>query len=579
MTTINPYDDVAWVISTDIWKRWPILLFDSNFYNDIGVALRDEFPDLTCRLFASLNTGGFNISFKMDFTNNYSAIIRFPIPGSIMFPEEKVRNEVSIIQFLLDKASHQVSIPVPSIVRWETTNNSPSKLGRLAPFIIMDYIPHKQSMGDLLSAPIYQGGESPVLNPDLKPDRLEALYEKLAKLVLSLSTLSWNWTLPRSELPTTIYDKASSYFEALAGLHISHLKSQRNEADMQEDITEDALADTFRRKFVARFLFRKLIRDQEHRKQVIFAENGPFPVWCDDFRPENVLVDEAENIAGVVDWEFTYTAPTEFSHAPPWWLLLRLDDWCAEYEKPLQSFLEAMRKCEDKEIRMEKLKESQRLSDHMRDSWESGNFWVVYAARNNFAFDAIYWEKIDQRFLRNPSDEYDIQDVWQKRLPLLEAEEIELMEQYVDLRVKEWIQRKRDLTWQPGEYTVEWIKRMVVIDKIQKMKKEMEEAVMKWKEEIKRMKEMKECCTEVIKDTMEMQRKGEIKTMEELGRIEVEWTEMIKDMKELERKDEILDMIAMKEKVGQMEMEWTEMVKDMMEMEGRKAVARGAGGN
>lgn len=201
-------------------------------------------------------------------------------------------------------------------------------------------------------------------------------------------------TLSRSRLPTTTYDTASSYFEAPAELHISRFQSQRNEADIEADVDTGLLADTFRRRFVARFLFRKLVQNPEYRKQWVFHDNGPFPVWCDDFRPENVLVDEAENIVGVVDWEFTYTAPVEFSYAPPWWLLLQkpedcpegLDAWCTEYEKPFQTFLEAMRKCEDEAIQDKELVEDQRLSDRMLDSWQSGNFWIMYAARNNFAF-------------------------------------------------------------------------------------------------------------------------------------------------------------------------------------------------
>ncbi|CDM27631.1 unnamed protein product [Penicillium roqueforti FM164] len=46
------------------------------------------------------------------------------------------------------------------------------------------------------------------------------------------------------------------------------------------------------------------------------------------------------HIAGVVDWEFTYAAPTEFSYAPPWWLLIEkpedwpkgLDDWTRSFD-------------------------------------------------------------------------------------------------------------------------------------------------------------------------------------------------------------------------------------------------------
>ncbi|KAJ5562528.1 hypothetical protein N7535_003023 [Penicillium sp. DV-2018c] len=496
MLKCKPYDDIAWAISTQIWEDWPRLLAtDAVIYNDIGVILSKEFSDLKRALFDYHSRGGFNTCFKMEFTNNYAAVIRFPVPGAVMFPEEKIRNEVSTMQFLLEKSSDKIPIPLPSVFRWAETKESPSDLG---PFIIMDYIHHKGSMVDLLQTPGLEGRQPPVLNPALKPARLGALYGKLANIVLSLSTLSFNrigsltkhdkdstWevlhrplsysmneivqlgTLPRSKLPTSTYDNASSYFEALADLHISHLGSQRNEADVEDDVEADVLADDIRRKFVARFLFRKLIRDQELRKQWIFHDNGPFPVWCDDFRPENVLVDEAESIAGVVDWEFTYTAPAEFSHAPPWWLLLKKpedwskgpDDWCMEYEKPLQIFLEAMRKCEDEAILEKRLVEGQRLSSRMRDSWQSGDFWIMYAARNNFAFDAVYWKKIDQRFFGPTTYEGDnIDDVWRKRLHLLESGEKELMEEYVALKLKE--RNTYCLAWDADEYTLGWMKRM-----------------------------------------------------------------------------------------------------------------------
>ncbi|PIG90394.1 hypothetical protein AARAC_009508 [Aspergillus arachidicola] len=143
----------------------------------------------------------------------------------------------------------------------------------------MNYIHHMGSMGDLLEMPGRQGGQPPVLNRDLKPARLEALYGELAKIVLLLSTptlsrirsvtkndnstwevlhrpLSYSMnetvqlgTVPRSEIPTTTYGKASMYFEALAELHLIHLRSQTNEANIDADV----LADDFRRKFVLDF--------------------------------------------------------------------------------------------------------------------------------------------------------------------------------------------------------------------------------------------------------------------------------------------------------------------------------------
>lgn len=188
MPTSKPYDDVAWAISTQIWKDWPELLrTDGDIYNDIGIILSKEFSDLEWELFEFLSTGGFNVCFKMDFTNNFGAVIRFPIPGAVMFPEEKVRNEVSAMQFILEKTSDTLPTPVPSVIRSAETKESPSDLG---PFIIINYIQHKGSMSDLLETPGRQVGEVPVLNRSLGLVRLESLYRELAKISLSLAILS-----------------------------------------------------------------------------------------------------------------------------------------------------------------------------------------------------------------------------------------------------------------------------------------------------------------------------------------------------------------------------------------------------
>ncbi|KAJ5939518.1 hypothetical protein N7466_002652 [Penicillium verhagenii] len=503
---MKSYDEYAWAITTQIGDDWPRLLWtDEDIYNDMKTILSDKFSHLKCASFEHLRTGGFNVCFKMVFTNQFGAIIRLPLPGSIMFPEEKVRNEVSIMRFLMEKSSDKIPIPVPSVFRCEETKRSPPGLG---PFIIMDYIRHVGSLEDLLEMPGRQKGERPVLNPDLilNSSRLEALFGKVAYILLSLSTLCLSrigsvhknedstWvvlhrplsysmneivqlgTLPQSSLPTITYDTTSSYIKDLAELHILHLKSQRNEATIDLDsIDLDAdlnmLADEYRRKFVARFLFRKLAEDEEQRRKWICNDNGPFPVWCDDLRPENVLVEEAENIVGMVDWEFSYSAPVEFSNAPPCWLVLQkpedwpegLDDWCKKYEKALQIFLRAMQKSEDEAIRNKQLVESQRLSSRMRLSWESGSFWIMYAARNNFAFDKIYWEKIDQRFYGSTTHQTDnICDNWRMRLHLLEPGEWEVIEGYVRSKLEEKQEEKQEqkLTWNAGQYTEQWITQM-----------------------------------------------------------------------------------------------------------------------
>lgn len=92
---------------------------------------------------------------------------------------------------------------------------------------------------------------------------------------------------------------AADYFDELAQQHFYHLEFQRNDAILNE-------ADC-RKKYLARRLFRKISREipREHCSE-------PFRFYCDDLRPDDVLVDASKLVVtGVVDWEITYSAPVE----------------------------------------------------------------------------------------------------------------------------------------------------------------------------------------------------------------------------------------------------------------------------
>lgn len=157
--------------------------------------------------------------------------------------------------------------------------------------------------------------------------------------------------------------QASSYIEALAQLNIQYLLHQMNDAVQY--------ADDCRRKFVVRQLVYKLARNK--KLSLLCDENGPFKLWCDDFRPANVL---------------PYAGPVEFSYAPPWWLLVEkpeywsegIEDWTRVLDRRLKTFLTSMRHCED----MAAQHGQRRLSDRMQRSWESGDFCVVYAILHRF---------------------------------------------------------------------------------------------------------------------------------------------------------------------------------------------------
>lgn len=160
-------------------------------------------------------------------------------------------------------------------------------------------------------------------------------------------------------------------------------------------------------------------------------------------------------IVGVVDWEFTYAAPAEFSYAPPWWLLLEqpeywpggIEAWSNMFEIRLQTFLKVLFEREDTAIRRGRLKEDQRLSGVMQQSWESGDFWVTYAARKSFAFDAVFWKKLDHLFF-GPCAIAE-EDRWKQRLCLLDGEDRDHMGRLVNQKLEEM--KERVLAWEPDE--------------------------------------------------------------------------------------------------------------------------------
>lgn len=118
------------------------------------------------------------------------------------------------------------------------------------------------------------------------------------------------------------------------------------------------------------------------------------------------------------------------------------------FDYRLKTFLKVMKDCEDTAIKQGRWGEDQRLFDPMRESWESGDFWIMYAASHSFAFDAIYWQKIDPRFF-GPAE--NPEGAWKERLDLLDEKEKDEMELLVARKLKEM--NTRILAWYPDEYT------------------------------------------------------------------------------------------------------------------------------
>jgi aminoglycoside phosphotransferase (APT) family kinase protein len=355
--------------------------------------------------------GAFNVCYRVKYEDSTNVIVRFAALGRAVFRQEKTDNEVTVLRYL----RQHTQVPVPEVYGSGTC--------WAGPYIVMAFV-EGDLLSNVLKDPLKKEGR-PVLNPRISDRALKIAYREMAYLVLELSkpqfscigalvqegkdfvvgrrplTLNMNElitsaNLAPTDVPTSTFESAADYFEALAEQHLSHLRNQRNNA-----VTDEV---DCQKKFVARCLFRKIVRN-------ISVEHchGPYRLYCDDFRPSNILVDvERFCVNAVIDWEFTYVAPAEFAYVAPWWLMLQspedwdsdsdLDDFLARYKPRLCLFLDVLRSCEDEKIAEGTLLDSQRLAARMEDSMESGLFWVCLAARYSSMFDNIYWNFLDKMY-------------------------------------------------------------------------------------------------------------------------------------------------------------------------------------
>ncbi|KAK7433168.1 hypothetical protein QQZ08_000099 [Neonectria magnoliae] len=216
------------------------------------------------------------------------------MPAYFKYTEEKLLAEVAAMRCISDNTT----IPLPFILHYGMKEESPGGLGS---FIIMEWVENA--------------------DPDIDEEKLRYTYNQMANVLLQLSKcklaaigslgfqddednpkitklpLSLNIArlvnfarVPQFELPssTMTFTSSPKYCSTLANMHLQQLSFQRNQA---VDSADDCRKNEF--------------------------NPGPFKLWCDDLPPANVLLDKDDKIAAVFDWEFTYTAPAEFSFSPP----------------------------------------------------------------------------------------------------------------------------------------------------------------------------------------------------------------------------------------------------------------------
>lgn len=434
-------------------------------------------------------SGTYNIIWRLDFDDGGSICFRVPKPGSVSFPDEKTRVEAATLRYIADKTS----IPVPHVYHWGTAQDNPTGLGA---FIIMDYIKHHQTINDVLSNELedqldeMERQRSYVLKNYPPSKKMLHVYREMANIYLQLSGLDTpslgslaakgdsyevatrplpqdmndlplNGGFPKHMLPPEdkTYSSSHEWYCVLADRHIAHLVFQHKDAVESEDDCRD--------KLVARYLFRQLIRGEKYPRAVSgdasATEPEVFKFYCDDLRPNSVLVDEDMKVVGVIDWEWSYFAPSSFASDPPWWLIvckpdfdvIGFDSWCERYPLQLDVFLGVLEEEERKqaETPTSRSSESQMaglsirdthskpLLVRMRENWDSGAFWVNHAARKPYSFEPMFWKKIYERFF-GPNQRGGYEDrlslVPERARRQIERLVAQKMKEYKDYRLVDW---------------------------------------------------------------------------------------------------------------------------------------------
>lgn len=424
--------------------------------------------------------GSYNANWRLEFEDGLSVIIHVPIPHAVAFPDEKIRAEVAAMRLIRNKTT----IPVPEVYGWGTASENPTGYGA---FIVMEYIEHTKSLEQAIKDQM-ESAESSGLKKERSDKALLKAYRQMANIMLQLSTIEGSAIgspslpnlpkspsssslesstkapissqpthqppsrltrvhhrpitqsindlvtmggIPPSVLPPSnkTYSTSCEYYQAMADMHLTHLAFQHNSAVLSPP--------DGREKYVARQLFRKLARegrltedDEGYEDTAAERHNEVFKLWCDDMRPASVLLNDNDDVVGVIDWEMSYFAPGSFFESPPWWLIIQrpefyekgVGSWVKDYERRLPLFLEAM-ELEEATLRVPKEKSrngggtphsgpqllaideaagsrrsSVPISKRMKRNWESGRFFVDYCTRRNYGFDPVYWKCLDERF-------------------------------------------------------------------------------------------------------------------------------------------------------------------------------------
>jgi len=225
-----------------------------------------------------------HVVFELKFGDGIEWVARIPLPHRLLGrTTAEIRSEVATIRFVCQHSG----LPVPRVqgFDFDWTN----QVG--APYVLMDAI---------------RGRIYDKILPDIAESKKTGIYRQLAAKLVEMSKLPrWNkigFLLGENSQ----YTITTMAFEGYH--HLPAVTSSRDFYVQRANWFLESKAQEGNQEWIAvAWLYREAI---PHFLQPQY-ENGPFPLRHPDFSNPNILYDDEDNVAGIIDWTAAQTSPWE----------------------------------------------------------------------------------------------------------------------------------------------------------------------------------------------------------------------------------------------------------------------------
>lgn len=183
------FDELAEKHGDDQWDEWKTKVLDAK--EEIAAFVASRTPGRGAEVLDWFQ-GSFNFCLQIMYSDGTpDVIIRFPGPGHTTFRDEKIRNEVQVIQFLQESTS----ITVPRLFSWGLTEDNPQHLG---PFMISEFV-EGIHLSDVLKDPA--DPKRLHLDPNIDRKLLDDVHTQMADIMLELYKSDFDRSGPYQRTP------------------------------------------------------------------------------------------------------------------------------------------------------------------------------------------------------------------------------------------------------------------------------------------------------------------------------------------------------------------------------------------